>query len=324
MAEPATNEARLVLHADDFGMNRAVTAGILRGFRDGLLTSTSVLANAPEAGSALSAWNTLLRDQKAGCLPSGARRQALAESALPFDLGVHLNLTQGAPLTGSRFPAELCDEHGRFSGPARLFRRLWRSAPRLEPALLAELSAQVEVLLEQGLAPTHLNGHQYIECLPGLETVVRQLLLKYRIGALRVAVEPGLTGSIRSVGFQPLNWCLARVKHTYACRFRRRIQSWGVSQPQCFFGTSHAGRITLPLLQRFVGQRDASGLTEIGLHPGQLDSSTNPVPGWEDPLAALRPSELEMLTGPPLASWLVGAGVRLGRLASAWVPMPSS
>ena len=43
---------RLVLHADDFGMSRAVTDGILRGFQYGLLTSTSVLVNAPDAGRA--------------------------------------------------------------------------------------------------------------------------------------------------------------------------------------------------------------------------------------------------------------------------------
>ena len=37
----------IILHADDFGMNPAVTAGIVRGFEHGLLTSTSLLTNAP-------------------------------------------------------------------------------------------------------------------------------------------------------------------------------------------------------------------------------------------------------------------------------------
>ncbi len=44
---------RIVFHADDFGMNRAVTDGILRGFQHGLITATSLLANAPDAARAI-------------------------------------------------------------------------------------------------------------------------------------------------------------------------------------------------------------------------------------------------------------------------------
>ena len=39
----------VVFHADDFGMNRAVNDGVLRGFEQGALTSASILANAPAA-----------------------------------------------------------------------------------------------------------------------------------------------------------------------------------------------------------------------------------------------------------------------------------
>ena len=41
------------LHADDLGMNRAVSDGIFQGFEQGLLTSTSLLSNAPDAARAL-------------------------------------------------------------------------------------------------------------------------------------------------------------------------------------------------------------------------------------------------------------------------------
>ena len=106
----------LALHADDFGMNRAVSDGILHGFRHGLLTSTSLLANAPDAARALSHWKELLADQAAGRLPSAEVRRRLGDPDCPFDLGVHLNLTQGRPLGGDRYPAELLDPQGRFPG----------------------------------------------------------------------------------------------------------------------------------------------------------------------------------------------------------------
>ena len=116
-------------------MNRAVSEGILRGFRQGLLTSTSLLANAPDAGSgACSSGKSWRTSVPAGRLPSAAARRRLGDPDCPFDLGVHLNLTQGRPLTGSRYPAELLDPHGRFPGVFALFARLRRSGDRFRAA----------------------------------------------------------------------------------------------------------------------------------------------------------------------------------------------
>ena len=50
---------KLILHADDFGMNSAVSDGIIQGFSEGLLTSTSLLANAPNAAAAIDEWKRL-------------------------------------------------------------------------------------------------------------------------------------------------------------------------------------------------------------------------------------------------------------------------
>jgi predicted glycoside hydrolase/deacetylase ChbG (UPF0249 family) len=90
-------------------MNRAVTDGINRGFTHGLLTSTSLLANAPDASQALKAWQQLELQRAAGRLPSSAARASLGEPSLPFELGVHLNLTPGRPLTNT-YPTPLLDE----------------------------------------------------------------------------------------------------------------------------------------------------------------------------------------------------------------------
>ena len=59
-------------------MNRAVTDGIIRGFTHGLLTSTSLLANAPDASQALKAWRQLELQRAAGRLPSSAGGPASA------------------------------------------------------------------------------------------------------------------------------------------------------------------------------------------------------------------------------------------------------
>jgi predicted glycoside hydrolase/deacetylase ChbG (UPF0249 family) len=305
---------RIVFHADDLGLNRAVTDGILRGFEEGLLTSTSLLSNAPDAVRALECWRQLESLRRDGSLKSAARRR-LDDPAQPFDLGIHLNLTQGRPLIGSRFPAELLDAEGRFLGIFGLFRRLRRATPPAAKRLEEELSCQVQFMLDRGYRPGHLNGHQYIELLPVIGRIVEMLLDKFRIPVVRVAQERSWARSLTWPGIRTTQWLLGGVKKFYAGRFRQRMLERKVCVADAFFGTMTAGRTTLALVRRFLAASQTCHLTEIGLHPG-LDAaaSEDQAGGWHDPLAPLRPRELEMLGSAELEEQLVAQGCRLGRL----------
>lgn len=308
--------ARLVLHADDLGMNRATGEGILRGFRHGLLTSASLLANAPDAGRALQQWKRLLEEHAAGGLPSAAARDRLDDADRPFDLGVHLNLTQGRPLCGSRYPAELLDPDGRFLGVFALFARLQRHGQRCRAAIRAELDQQVQVVYDHGLRPSHLSGHQYIEMIPTVTEVVVELLARFGIGVVRVARERSLLRSTVLCG-RFWKWPLTCVKHVFAGRFRRRMDALGVAHPDVFFGTAYAGGVDLPVLRQFLASTRNDRLVEVGLHPGEASKGVSPedrANGWYDPLASLRPNELRMLVSAELPAYLESAGWRLGRL----------
>jgi predicted glycoside hydrolase/deacetylase ChbG (UPF0249 family) len=326
----AAPHGRIVFHADDFGMNRAVTDGIVRGFQHGLLTATSLLANAPDAARAIGEWQRLGHEHATGRLPSSPIRHDLREPEAPFELGVHLNLTQGRPLT-SGYPAELLDDRGRFVGVGRLFAALHRRRPHFEPALLAELTAQVGFLCDHGFAPTHLNGHQYIELLPGLRPVLHEILRRHRIPVLRLARESGLRRTTIVHEFRPSNWCVAHVKRFYAGRLKPHVSRWGIAVPDAYFGTSHAGRINLDVMRLFLRASQGRGLSEIGVHPAVdpswepavvvrlSDETHEPIQSplddrWHDPLAAHRPQELAMLTSPLLADLLSEFGLSLGRL----------
>jgi predicted glycoside hydrolase/deacetylase ChbG (UPF0249 family) len=133
----------LIVNADDFGLTRGVSAGILSAHRRGIVTSTTVLVTA------------------------GPDREQLAEArAIGLGLGLHVNLTLGRPLTGGR---SLVDGSGSFR------RDPGQAAAGAHPEdVRAEVEAQIrrfERLV--GCPPTHLDTHHHV----GLHTPVREVVL---------------------------------------------------------------------------------------------------------------------------------------------------
>ncbi len=307
---------RLVLHADDFGMNAAVNSGIVRGFTHGLLTSTSVLANGPGFAAALELWQDLAARRARDDLPSLEARRSLADSVAPFDLGVHVNLTQGRPLTDERYPQPLLDRNGLFPGVFGLATRLLISGARFRREIAAELRAQIERVIESGFAPTHLNAHQYIDIFPAISAMVPELLRRYAIPVTRVPWETHLTQTTLARRFEPANWCLAQIKRVFAFRHLVAMRRRRVAHPSAFFGTAHAGRIEMDLMRMLIAAA-GPGVTEIGMHPGTfepVDAAEPSDDGWHDPLARSRAAELSLLTSPDLVELLESSQIRLARL----------
>lgn len=133
---------RLIVNADDFGMTRGVSAGILAAHSHGIVTSTTVLVTAD------------------------LDRDLLAEARdLPLGLGLHVNLTLGTPLTRGR---SLVSAEGRFVRDAR------RSAARADAR---DVEREVEAQIARFLSlvrrpPTHLDTHHHVGLLPPVREVV--------------------------------------------------------------------------------------------------------------------------------------------------------
>ena len=272
-SRPAVTPRRsLVLHADDFGMSPAVNRGIVAAFSQGILTSTSLLANAPAVDEAVQGWNELELRRRHRVLPGDSLRRELRDPALPFDLGVHLNLTQGRPLTAG-YPAELLDHDGRFPGIGRLFASTLRKLPAGTADLVRrELETQVESLLDAGAPLRHLNGHQYVECLPLVSDLVPGLAHQYGLESVRVACEHNL-GRVLAEG-RWAAWGLALVKRQFARRWRAKARAAQLTFADSFVGTAHAGLWETSSLGWCVEQARGDRI-EVGLHPG-----VEAEPGW--------------------------------------------
>lgn len=134
---------RLIVNADDFGMSRGITDGIITAHRYGFLTSTSLMPNMPAAEYAL------------GRL---ARFPRLA-------IGVHLNICAGRPILPPSEVPSLVGSTGQFHPPRVMIRRLCtgRTAGR---ELFAEFCAQIRWLKDRGIAPTHADSHHHMHLYP--------------------------------------------------------------------------------------------------------------------------------------------------------------
>ncbi len=139
---------RLVVTGDDFGLSSGVVAGVGAAHNDGILTSASLMVNAPAAGEAF--------------------RLAVQRPSLA--VGLHLVLTFGRPVGPAKAVARLLKADGTFH---RLEAGAHRSIP--PEGVKNEIEAQVHLFTRQmGRFPSHLDGHHHVHVLPGvLEGVIK-------------------------------------------------------------------------------------------------------------------------------------------------------
>jgi predicted glycoside hydrolase/deacetylase ChbG (UPF0249 family) len=128
----------LILNADDFGMCHDQNEGVMRGLKEGLFTSSTILVTCPWFEEAAE----------------------FGRNNPDADLGGHLTLTaewdryKWGPVLGAHAVPSLVDERGY----------LWQTVAQVyEHARLdeaeAELRAQIEKLFAAGIDATHLDSH---------------------------------------------------------------------------------------------------------------------------------------------------------------------
>lgn len=142
-----------VLCADDYGMTPAVSRGILRLIAAGRISATGAMTNMPAwKGAAHELWP---HDQK-------------------LDLGVHLNVTCGRPLTRMKAFAP----EGEFPRlPGIIARGLGGRLPLGE--LEAEFAAQLTEFEDRmGRIPDFIDGHQHVHVMPGVRRALATVIAR--------------------------------------------------------------------------------------------------------------------------------------------------
>jgi len=293
----------LIVNADDFGLSDGVTAGIVRAWREGVVTSTSAMIN----------------------MDGAPERVAAARRSCPeLPIGLHLNITAGRPVLPPEKVPTLVDEQGRFYGVETIPIHL----PRMSLAeLRAELRAQAELLLSTGVRFTHLDYHHHMVVLyTPFFSVVRELAKDYGV-PVRQPVPASVAGVLRfpstlkdaavrqMIGFGLRHPVLAMrlLPHMTPGALRRqarRLAAEGVPAPDCFIDGFYGNASVENFL--YMLERLPPGISEVVVHPGFADEGLRQAgAGYVEE----REVELAVLLDPRVREVCAAHGVQLASYA---------
>jgi predicted glycoside hydrolase/deacetylase ChbG (UPF0249 family) len=265
----------LIVSADDLGLTDGVCRAVLRAHRDGVVTSTSLLA----VGRSFELAVRLLRDTPT------------------LDVGAHLAIVGEDPplLTAIEIPT-LVDGRGAF--PLSYRTVLLRAATgRLDPAdVHREFQAQLERIGSAGITVTHLDTHQHVHLWPAVAGVLVDLARQHAIPTVRTP---------RSHRALPVGIGV----NLLAGRLRKRLASDRLITTDSYTGLDEAGcfdQERLPSSLTALGS--AARTVEINTHPGEPDDPDLDRFDWGYHWAR----ELAMLVSPRTRSLIEAGGFRLG------------
>jgi len=132
---------RLIVTSDDCGLSRGINLATVELYEKGLVTGASVMTNFPATQHALDLFS---------------RHPTL-------EVGVHLNLTDGFPLTQVRAASSLTRADRRFRSPLALFVNALVARPSFREQAGNELTAQINVVFQAGVQPQHLTTHIHFQ-----------------------------------------------------------------------------------------------------------------------------------------------------------------
>ncbi|MGB2900699.1 MAG: ChbG/HpnK family deacetylase [Candidatus Acidiferrum sp.] len=281
----------LIVNADDLGWTEGVNRGIADAFRIGIVTSTSMLAN----GAAF-----------AGGLE-------IARQAPGLGMGVHLNLSDGAPVADRETVTSLLNDEGEFAGgPESLFLKQVRRGLVLREVEM-EWDAQIQKVRDAGIEPTHLDGHKHVHMLPGLFEIALRLAKRHSIGAIRIALEESSLRTALASGRKQRSVVVmkqgvqARGLKLLARDARDQAERAGIAAADYFCGIAQTGELTLEGLKQLVKSLP-EGTTELMCHPGYADAALKKT---ATRLQDSRQAELEILTDTGVRNLVASQGIRL-------------
>lgn len=255
------SERLLVVNADDLGVTRGATLGIVRAHREGIVTSASLAPTTEFYPHAV---------------------ELCARSCPGLGIGLHFTLTSGMPLSPPRDVPALVNERGFLRW--RFVRLMVAASATTRSDLLAqielELEAQLQRLRIDGIKPDHIDGERHVHLIPGIFDLVVAAARRHGVPFVRVGRDIGNRFlSMRDAPGIALRGGFAKsaLLSALSARNRRRLGD-GLRSPDAVASYLYTGRLDL-LLKNLLTASPPSGVVEVMVHPGIPEQSREVVLG---------------------------------------------
>ncbi len=282
---------RLIVNADDFGFTAGVNRAIVEAHTRGIVTSSTLMANARAFADAIVSAKTVPR----------------------LSVGCHIVLIDGEPiLDAKQIPSIASASSGRVRFRQGLKSFATRAlAGRLDAGEIeSEATAQIRKLQAAGVNVSHVDTHKHTHLFP---SVLRPLLRAARACGVRAIRNPfGPRQPLRSSELlkRPGLWTRyaeVRILRMLAARFRDAANRAGLTTPDGTLGIVATGALDEKLF-RAVAAIIPEGTWEFVCHPGYNDDDLKLA---STRLRESRETELRVLTMPEARELLSHQGISL-------------
>ena len=155
---------KLIITADDCGLSQGINNSTGALYEKGMLSSASMMMNYPNVYDAVDYF----------------------KSIHGIETGVHLNLTEGEPLSKAALRSDLVRASGRFRNKFLLYAQSVFLPTNVQTAMEIEFRAQIERFIElSGHAPAHLTTHMHFHVFPAVRDIVYRLATEYGVQWVR-------------------------------------------------------------------------------------------------------------------------------------------
>eukprot|EP00906_Rhabdomonas_costata_P023951 RCo034510 len=240
---------KVIITADDFGVNPYRDEGILRGFQEGLITHASVLVN--------------------GENPSSSARLAI-QNGLLDRIGLHVNVTEGLPISPARSVPSLVDGNGRFLGREGFLEAAHTGRVSM-PELKAEIKAQFgEFQKLLGKPATHVDGHMHVHVFSAVAEAFASAFAEAGARTVRIPFDVVLANSASAEDYGAAFQVSGPPRWSGPTRFLRIVQEAALAR-RTFF---EAGLLSTDLFLGIglMGQNNTVNKMQLLLRSGFLST----------------------------------------------------
>lgn len=159
--------AKVIINSDDYGYSRSVNFGIIDSYKDGVLTSGTLMANMPGFDHAIE----------------------LKRANPDFGVGIHLVLTCQSPLLKTH--KHIVKEDGTFYHVRDYSSGAIEITDEVLAEIAAEYRAQIDKVYATGIDVTHFDSHHHMHMFdPRITEIVEKLAREKNVPVRSLGQDP--------------------------------------------------------------------------------------------------------------------------------------